>query len=100
MQLTYQFMFLMCYYKLDDYSLVTSTANSIYKGLLKREKLYGPERALLRFVKNTPTPGKIKESLNQLYTHLLEMSKDPLNASFFYYADYLGWLQKEIEGKR
>lgn len=100
MHLTYQFMFLMCYYKLDDYSLVTSTANSIYKSLLKREKLYGPERALLRFVKTSPTPDKIKESLNQLYTHLLQLSSDPLNASFFYYADYLGWLRKELEGKR
>lgn len=100
MHLTYQFMFLMCYYKLNDYSLVTSTANSIYKSLLKREKLYGPERALLRFVKTSPTPDKMKESLNQLYTHLLQLSTDPLNASFFYYADYLGWLKKEIESKR
>ncbi len=100
MHLTYQFMFLMCYYKLNDYSLVTSTANSIYKSLLKREKLYGPERALLRFVKTSPTPNKMKESLTQLYTHLLQLSTDPLNASFFYYADYLGWLKKEIDSKR
>lgn len=98
--IAYRFMFLLCYYKLGNYSLVTSTADSIYKSLLKQEKLYAPERAMLRFVKSSTNPDKLNNNLKTLYSTLLDLSKDHFNESFFQHGDYLEWLQVEIEKKK
>lgn len=94
--ISYRFLFLLCYYKLNNHSLVTSTADSIYKSLLKQEKLYAPEKALLRFVKSSGTIQKMKDNMKALHQTYLDLSKDPLNLSFFLYGDYLEWLKMEL----
>jgi hypothetical protein len=92
----YKFLSLMCHYKMQNHSLVTSTADSLYKRLRKEEKLYAPERAMLRFVKSSGTIPKMKENMKQLYESFTELSKDPFNSPFFLYGDYLEWLKIEL----
>ena len=100
MQNAYRFLSLICYYQLGNFSLVSSTCDSIYKSLLKHDKLYAPERALLRFTRKNGSLEKIKAGMVQLHSTLTELSKDPLNASFFQYGDYLHWLETEMRKKR
>jgi len=92
----YKFLSLMCHYQMQNHSLVTSTADSLYKRLRKEEKLYAPERAMLRFVKSSGTIQKMKENMKELYTSFTELSKDTFNSPFFLYSDYLEWLKMEV----
>lgn len=98
--IAYRFLHLMCYYRLNNPSLVFSTATSIYKSLFKQEKLYAPERAILRFVKSSGTPEKLKRSISELQQNLVALSNDPLHQSFFQFGDYLEWLEMEGRKKR
>lgn len=98
--LGYRFLFLLCYYQTDNASLVHSTAHSIYKSLLKQEKLYAPERAVLRFTKSSGSIEKMKKNMRGLHETLSALQSDPLNAPFFLFADYVEWLEKELKGMR
>lgn len=96
----YRFLYLLCYYQLEEPSLVHSTATSLYKSLLKHEKLYAPERAILRFAKGSGTLERLKKNMRELQSTLTTLSKDPLHKSFFQFADYLDWLEMEVGKKR
>lgn len=98
--LAYRFLHLMCYYRLNNPSLVFSTANSIYKSLLKQEKLYAPERAILRFAKSSGTVERMKRNIRELHHALHTLSQDRLHQSFFQFADYLEWTETELKEKR
>ncbi|MFN8277640.1 MAG: hypothetical protein U0T84_09160 [Chitinophagales bacterium] len=98
--IAYRFLYLLCYYRLSHYSLIASTADSIYKSLLKQEKLYPPERAMLKFVKGKHQPDTIVTQMRTLYDTLLKLSKEPYNESFFQHGDYLKWLDLELHKKR
>jgi len=95
--LSYRFLYLFCYYQLNNHSLIFSTATSIYKSLLKQEKLYAPERAILKFSKASGTVEKMKSNLNELYETLKALSEDPFHHTFFQFADYVEWLEKELK---
>jgi hypothetical protein len=98
--LGYRFLYLLCYYQTEQASLVFSTANSIYKSLLKQDKLHAPERAVLRFAKSSGSIEKMKKNIRSLHATLSSLQKDPLNAPFFLFADYVEWLEKEMKVKR
>lgn len=95
--LGYKFLFLLCYYQTENTSLVYSTAASIYKNLLKQEKLYAPERAVLRFAKSSGSIEKMRKNIRGLYETLSALQNDPLHAPFFLFADYVEWLEKELK---
>lgn len=98
--LAYRFLHLLCYSQLDNPSLVYSAARSIYKSLLKQEKLYTPERAILRFAKASGTIEKMRKNIQELYTTLNQLQHDPYHIPFFLFADYMEWVSAELKQKK
>ncbi|MBK7149739.1 MAG: hypothetical protein IPH78_13215 [Bacteroidetes bacterium] len=98
--ISYRFLFLLCHYKLKNYQFLTYATESLYRYLLKLDKLYAPERALLRFVKQCDHFEKVKPAMKLLYETLSELQSDSLNRPFFIYGDYNEWLQIELAPKR
>lgn len=98
--ISYRFLFLLCHYKLKNYQFLTYATESLYRYLLKLDKLYAPERALLRFVKQCDHFDKVKQQLKNLHSIFSELATDSLHTPFFNYGDYLEWLNMENEEKR
>ncbi len=98
--IAYRFLYLLCYYQLNNASLIFSTANSIYKSLLKHKQLYAPEKAILRFAKGSGTVEKIKKNMAGLHKTLKGLRDDPMHQPFFQFADYVEWLEVEMSDKK
>ncbi|MFN8288048.1 MAG: hypothetical protein U0V74_14930 [Chitinophagales bacterium] len=94
--INYKFLTLLCHYKMRNYTLVNYGGQALYKHLLRMEKLYEPERALLRFFKNSGSFDKTNKQLQVLRTAFNKLQKDPLNEPFFQFADYDEWLKGEV----
>lgn len=95
--ISYRFLFLLCHYKLKNYQFLTYSTESLYRLLLKLDKLYGPERALLRFVKSASNPNKLAAALSRLYNELNILEAEELNKPFFAFGDYKEWLAMEMK---
>lgn len=96
----YWFLYLLCYYQLNQPSLVYSTASSIYKKLLRQKKLYAPERAVLAFAKSTGSMDKMQKNMIKLHKTLSQLQHDPLNQPFFQLADYIDWLEAGLNNSK
>jgi hypothetical protein len=96
--MSYRFLILLCHYKLKNYQFLLHATESLYRYLLKLDKLYAPERALLRFVKKCDHFEKVKKEMRILYASFREMERDPLNSPFFSNGDYLEWLSMDLTG--
>lgn len=93
--INYRFLTLLCHYKMGNYTLVNYAGQGLYKHLLRMEKLYEPERALLRFFKNSGSFDKTNKQLQILRSAFNKLEKDDLNTPFFEFADYNEWLKGE-----
>lgn len=91
--INYRFLTLLCHYKMGNYTLVNYGGQGLYKHLLRMEKLYDPERALLRFFKNSGSFDKTNKQLQILRSAFSKLGKDPLHIPFFEFADYNEWLK-------
>lgn len=98
--LSYRFLFLLCHYKLENFQLLSYATESLYRILLKMDKLYAPERAMLRFVKKASKPDKVKDALLQLHDELESFQDDKFSKPFFAFGDYMAWLSAEISRAR
>ena len=94
--ISYRFLILLCHYKLKNYQFLLHATESLYRYLLKLDKLYAPERALLRFVKKCDHFEKVKKEMRVLHATFTEMERDPLNSPFFSNGDYLEWLSMDM----
>lgn len=94
--ISYRFLFLLCHYKLHNYQLLSYSTESLYRSLLKMDKLYAPERALLRFVKKSNHFDKLKTELKKLSAEFEELEKDEYNKPFFSFGDYREWVNMEL----
>ncbi len=96
MYIGYRFLFLLCHYKLRNFQFLHYATSSIYKNLKKLDKLYLPEKALLKFVQDSSDFDKVKTELRKLYTTFCELETDPYNKPFFEFGDYIEWLKMEL----
>lgn len=94
--ISYRFLILLCHYKLKNYQFLLHATESLYRYLLKLDKLYAPERALLRFVKKCDHFEKVKKEMRVLHTSFTDLERDPLNSPFFSNGDYLEWLSLDM----
>ncbi|HLP53320.1 MAG TPA: hypothetical protein VK154_20665 [Chitinophagales bacterium] len=97
--ISYRFLFLLCHYNLKNYQFLTYSTESLYRLLLKMDKLYAPERALLRFVKTASNPNKLNTAINKLYNELMILEADRFNKPFFAHGDYKQWLSAMLKLK-
>lgn len=95
----YRFLFLLCHYKLRNFQFLHYATSSIYKNLKKLDKLYAPEKALLKFVQDGSDYDKVKSEMRKLYTTFCELENDPFNKPFFEFGDYIEWLKMELGEK-
>jgi len=98
--ISYRFLFLLCHYKLKHYQFLASATESLYRLLLKQDKLYAPEKALLNFVKKCDHFDTIKTQLQELQVTFNTLENDPLNRPFFAFGDYKEWLGAEIKERK
>lgn len=90
------FLSLICHYMLKNHSVVESQIQSLRRFLLKKEKLYAPEKLLLKFIKNANNPNKTEE-MRKLQAGFIKMKNDPLHHPFFQGVDYISWLDATIK---
>jgi hypothetical protein len=96
----YKFLAILCHYKLENHTLVTSAADSLHKFLRKQETLYDPEKAVLKFIKSSGSIQKMKSNMQELYNTLLKLNTNVLHRPFFQFGDYLTWLKAELDKGR
>ena len=100
MQICYRFLFLLCHYKLRNFQFLEYATLSLQKNLSKLDKLYGPEKALLQFLKRCSDFDKVKNELQKLSVTFNQFEQDPYNKPFFEFGDYNEWLIMEMEKKK
>jgi hypothetical protein len=93
---------MMCHYELGNFDYVESSIRSTYRFLVKLEKIYGFEKALISFFRkllkqNNPTD--LSEFMIEFRTKLLKIEQDLYESTAFEYIDLISWLSAHIENK-
>lgn len=90
---------LVCYYELGDTDHIEYAVKSVYRYLLKKEKLFAFEKAILKFVKKMPSLTKNDLTLKAFKTlkeELEQILKDPFERGAMEYFDFISWLESKI----
>lgn len=93
--ISYKFLYLLCHYKLNNFTHLSYATASLYKMLSKTKRNYAPEKALLHFLKNVSDHNNIPSEIEKLRVKLLALKQDHFNSPFFTFADYEKWLITE-----
>jgi hypothetical protein len=87
--------------ELGDYDLLAYLCKSAYRYLYKRHELYKTENLLISFINtflSNPNDKSIHlEAYKNLRDDLIEVQKDPLEATFIRIFDLIAWTESKIE---
>lgn len=88
---------LITHYELENDRLLEYSVQSAYRQLLKKQKLFKTEEAIVKFLKRSLKfpPSKLKHSLEfkKLYEELKVILRNPYEQKFLEYFDILKWLE-------
>lgn len=93
---------LLCYYELGDTEHIEYAVKSAYRYLLKREKLFAFERAILQFIKKMPslsTKQLTIKAFGMLKAELERLLNDTYERGAMEYFDFISWLESKIYNK-
>lgn len=95
-----RFLSLLCHYRMGDYQYLRHAAKAMQRLLQRMDKLYAPEKAMLRFVKRCEHPDQLRAELQKLSDAFALLEQDRFHKPFFEFGDYREWLRKELNGRR
>ncbi|MFT4525828.1 MAG: hypothetical protein ACI85F_001985 [Bacteroidia bacterium] len=93
---------LMCHYELGNFDYVESSVRSTYRFLVKLEKIYAFEKALISFFRKLLKQNNLADLsgfMIDFRTKLEELEKDLYEKSAFEYVDLISWLSAHIENR-
>lgn len=93
---------MMCHYELGNYDYVESSVRSTYRFLVKLEKIYEFEKALISFFRKLLKQNNLtdlSEFMIDFRSKLETIEKDLYERSAFEYVDLISWLTAHIENK-
>lgn len=100
MHLSARIMQILLYLEMGEFSLVESSAASLYRFLEKRKQLHRFEQILMRFMRRTASTLGDVRNLVPLYKRLREdlrkIQDDPYERNAFQQFDLPGWLEERI----
>lgn len=96
-------LFLIIHYELENYDMLPYYSRSVYRQLLKRNKLFNYEKAILDFIRKKIYDKNNKEEylekFRELREKLIEISKDTNENKALDYFDVISWLESKLENK-
>ena len=94
---------LFLHFDLDNVGLLPYLESAAQRYAKSRDRLFRSEKRLLAFVRNVladvPSAAEFRKQLQQLREELVELYKDPNEASLETYFDFLGWIDAKLEGR-
>ncbi|MBI2271893.1 MAG: hypothetical protein HYU69_16245 [Bacteroidetes bacterium] len=94
---------LIIHFELNDTELLEYSIKSTYRYLLKRNRLYKFEDAILNFIRKKifkkNTYKDLIEAFKELCEELLKLSKNPFEKRALEYFDFISWLESKIENR-
>ncbi|MBI2270878.1 MAG: hypothetical protein HYU69_11085 [Bacteroidetes bacterium] len=90
-------------FELNDLDALPYTIRSTYRSLLKGERLYKFENAILQFLRKDLPKADHKSELIHAFKKLSgiirEISKDPFEKNAMGEFDFISWLESKIENR-
>jgi len=94
---------LLIHYELNTPDITDHLIISVYRFLLKREKLYKVEKSILNFIRRLSkidaTRKALLEEFRRFRNELLKITKSPDEKKALEYFDLISWLKSKIENR-
>jgi hypothetical protein len=90
---------LIVHYELGNDELLQYLIKSVYKFLIRRERLYKFETVILNFLRKLPgmkSNEDFIENLSLLRKEMITLYKDPQEKNVFIYFDFISWVESKI----
>ncbi len=98
-----RFLGIIVHYELGNTDLVEYLTRSVYRFLLRHQRLYKFEDLFLSFIRNrlpgADTKSRLLDNFRYLKTELEKLSSDSYERKPFEYFDFISWLESKIEKK-
>ena len=94
---TARIVFLLLRFEMEDETLTVSELRSVPAALLKRQKFYQVERAIVKFVSRMMTLSTViqrRKSTRELIGQLSSLRQVPFERNAFMYFDFLKWAER------
>jgi tetratricopeptide (TPR) repeat protein len=86
------------HFELGHYELVAYQAESTYRYLRKRNRVYKSENALIKFFKKVQNSPELSHNmLRELRAELIELSQEPLERPSLEYFDFISWIDSKLD---
>ena len=93
---------LIIHYELQNEELVISALISVYRSLIKKQRLFKFEQAVIGFIRKmskSNTPADLLNIFKKLSLELREISKDPFEKNAFLYFDFVSWVESKVQNR-
>ena len=87
--INYQFLKLLCHYKLGHHEYLESATRSLQRTLYKNDVLYSPERALLHFLSHGNNIDRLAQNFKKLHSSFIKLKDNKHHRIFFDQGSYL-----------
>ncbi len=93
---------LIIHYELGNFESLSYFAKSVYRKLLKQDKLFGVEKLVLEIIRKSQSvtgPRQMKQLFKTYYPQVIDLMNDPYESRAFIYFDFKLWIESKI-GKK
>lgn len=93
---------LIIHYELGNAFYLESLMRNTFRALHKSSRLYGFEKTVLRFIKNSrnyTTKKQLLEGFKILLDEFTELQDNPQESVMFEYFDFISWLESKIQNR-
>ena len=94
--------YIIAHYEAGSVELLPSLIQSVYRFLIKKERLYKFENHVIEFLRKQQSADSKEKLLNTfkyLKTQLMPLTKDSYEQNAFAFFDYISWLESKIENR-
>jgi hypothetical protein len=93
---------LLVYYEMKNMASLEYALISTYRHLLKKERLFEFEKAIIDFIKKTAEIGpgtNMKPYFKKLRDEFIEIAKNPYEKNALGHFDFISWVESKVENK-